>query len=90
MKAICDDVSKSAKSGASVPPELITVTENFIQLQEHRHRADYDISVQWSRVEVLNVLTLTTDAFNAWMTIRGQDVAQDFLLRLFLPKLPRQ
>jgi uncharacterized protein (UPF0332 family) len=90
MKAICDDVLKSFKGGASLPPELNTVAHNFIQLQQHRHTADYDNSKQWSRTDVLNVLTLATDAFNAWREIRTQDAAQDYLLQLFMPKLSRQ
>jgi uncharacterized protein (UPF0332 family) len=90
MKGICDEVLKSARGNASLPPELSTVADIFIQLQHHRHTADYDNSRQWSRTDVLNVLTLATDAFNAWIAISAQDEAQDFLLQLFLPKLPRQ
>jgi hypothetical protein len=67
-----------------------TVAHNFIQLQQHRHTADYDNSKQWSRTDVLNVLTLATDAFTAWRAISTQDAAQDYLLQLFLPKLPKQ
>ena len=67
MKGICDEVLKSVTGGSSLPPELHTVAENFIQLQQHRHTADYDNSKQWSRTDVLNVLTLATDAFNAWL-----------------------
>jgi hypothetical protein len=80
MKGICDEVLKSVKGGSSLPPELNTVA----------HNADYYNSKQWSRTDVLNVLTLATDAFTAWLAISGQDAAQDFLLQLFLPKLPRQ
>jgi uncharacterized protein (UPF0332 family) len=90
IKGICDEVLKIVKSGGNVPPELSTVAQNFIQLQQHRHTADYDNSRKWSRTDVLNVLTLATDAFNAWLAIGVQDMAQDFLLQLFLPKLPRQ
>jgi hypothetical protein len=89
MKGICDDVLRTVKSGGSVSPELNTVAQNFIQLQQHRHTADYDNSKQWSRTDVLNVLTLATDAFAAWRVISTQDAAQDYLLQLFLPKLPR-
>ena len=89
MKSICDDVLKTAKSGGDVPSELYTVAQSFIQLQQHRNTADYDNSKQWSRTDVLNALTLATDAFNAWMEIRDQAVAQDYLLQLFLPKLRR-
>jgi uncharacterized protein (UPF0332 family) len=90
MKGICDEVVKIVKSGGNLPPELNTVAHNFIQLQQYRHTADYDNSKQWSRTDVKNVLTLATDAFHAWLTIRTNDPAQDFLLQLFLPKSPRQ
>jgi uncharacterized protein (UPF0332 family) len=90
MKGICDDVLKSIKSGGSLPPELNTVAHNFIQLQQHRHTADYYNSKSWSRTDVVNVPTLATDAFAAWRAISALDAAQDCLLQLFLPKLPRQ
>ena len=90
MRAICGDVLKIAKSGGSVLPELHTVAGNFIQLQEQRYLADYDNSKDWSRADVLIVLKLATDAFTAWRAISTHDAAQDFLLQLFLPKLPKQ
>jgi uncharacterized protein (UPF0332 family) len=90
MKGICNEVVETAKSGGMVLPELSVVARNFIQLQQHRHTADYDNSKQWSSSQVLNVLALATDAFAAWQAIAMQDAAQDFLLQLFLPKLPRQ
>jgi uncharacterized protein (UPF0332 family) len=89
MKGICDDVLKTVKSGGNVLPELHTVAHNFIQLQQHRHTADYDNSILWQGTDVLNALTLASDAFAAWGAIRTQNAAQDFLLQLFLPKLPR-
>jgi len=90
MKGTCDEVLKRVKSGGGDSPELNTVANTFIRLQQHRETADYDNSRRWSRTEVVNALTLATDAFNAWLAIRSQDAAQDFLLQLFLPKLPRQ
>jgi len=90
IKGIFDDVVKTTKSGGRVPAELNTVAQNFIEPQQHRHTADYDNAKQWSRTDVLNALTLATDAFTAWRAIRMQDAAQDYLLQLFLPKLPRQ
>ena len=89
MKGTCDDVVKVVKSGGKLPPELNIVAQNFIRLQHDRHTADYDNSKEWSRTDVLNVLTLATDAFQAWHEIGAQDAAQDFLLQLFLPKLPK-
>ena len=90
MKGICNDVLNTAKSGGGVLPELNTVAQNFIVLQQHRVTADYDNSKQWSRTDVLKALDLATEAFTAWRAISMQDAAQDYLLQLFLPKLPRQ
>jgi uncharacterized protein (UPF0332 family) len=90
MKGICDDVVKIGKSGGNLPPELSIVAQNFIQLQQHRHTADYDNAKNWARTDVIDVLTLATDAFKAWQAIRTEDSAQDYLLQLFLPKQPRQ
>lgn len=89
MKRKCAEVVKRAKDGDKLPDELSTVAHNFIQLQEYRHTADYDNSMWWSRADVNAVLTLATDAFNAWSAIRAQDDAQDFLLQLLFPKLSR-
>ena len=88
MKGICDDVLKAVKSGAPLPPELNTVAHAFIELQQHRHTADYDNSKQWSHGDVVNVLALATEAFTAWRAISARDAAQDYLLQLFLPKMP--
>jgi uncharacterized protein (UPF0332 family) len=90
MKKTCAEVVKDFRNGINYPGGLNTVALNFIQLQDLRHTADYDNSTQWSRTDVHNALALATDAFGAWLAIRTQDAAQDFLLQLFLPKLPRQ
>lgn len=90
MKKICDEVVKKVKDGARLPVELNTVARNFVQLQDHRLTADYDNSMRWSRADVEFVLTLATDAFRAWSAIEAHDEAQDFLLQLLFPKLPRQ
>jgi hypothetical protein len=90
MKGICDNLVKSVKSGGNEPPELNTVALNFIQLQQHRHTADYDNSRRWSRLEALKVVALSSAAFVAWRSTISHDAAQDFLLQLFLPKLPRE
>jgi uncharacterized protein (UPF0332 family) len=89
MKVICEDVLKKARSGGEVPPELIVVARSFVELQHQRHTADYDNSKRKSRKDAIDVLAFATDAFSAWKAIRSQEVAEDFLLQLFLPKLSR-
>jgi hypothetical protein len=65
------------------------VAESFIRLQQHRHTADYDNATVWSRTDADKVLTVADNAFRALEAVRVQDAAQDYLLNLFLPRLPR-
>jgi len=90
MKKVCAEVAEKSKSGANLPPDLITVATAFMQLQQHRHTADYDNSKDWSRIDVERVLDITKDAFACWRVISAQDAAQDFLLAMLFPKSPRQ
>jgi hypothetical protein len=56
------------------------VAKTFIQLQDYRHTADYDNSKKWSRTEVLDHISLATDAITAWRAVRTEEIAQDYLL----------
>jgi hypothetical protein len=91
MRAVCEGCVKtffSAGQPASGVP-LWSVADAFGELQRHRHAADYDNSVVWSRADAISVIDLARNAFRDWRSIREQPEAQDFLLQLFLPKLPR-
>ncbi len=66
-----------------VPEALQTVAATFLDLQEQRHRADYDLSAPFTRNEVRRLLAQLDAALTAWRTIRGTSVA-----RLFLSLLP--
>lgn len=44
MKAACVGLTNRVKSGEMLPSELSVVARAFINLQEQRHRADYDNS----------------------------------------------
>ncbi len=95
MKKACEEIVKKERRG-DVPPALALVAETFIQLQQHRHTADYDNSKQWSRAEVEDVLGSAGDAFEAWRALNDldappdfRDPTQDFLLQMFLPRSSR-
>lgn len=90
MKRICDEIVKSAKSGAPIPYDLKSVAEKFIRLQDQRHLADYDNSTEWTRTDVLEVLDVARGAFDAWHRVETEDPAQDFLLQLLLGKANKQ
>jgi uncharacterized protein (UPF0332 family) len=92
MKRVCDDYVKTFYSAGKPASELPLkeVAQTFSDLQEKRHIADYDNSYIWTRADAREWIKRAGTAFTYWDAIRTQDEAQDFLLSLFLPKLPRQ
>ncbi|HEV2687174.1 MAG TPA: hypothetical protein VGV35_01430 [Bryobacteraceae bacterium] len=92
MKKVCEDHVKlfySAGQPAS-GVRLKDVARTFGELQQKRHTADYDNSYIWTKINAGSFIDMASVAFDNWRAIRAQDEAQDFLLSLFLPKLPRQ
>jgi hypothetical protein len=59
-------------------PYLLVVLTAFIELQEARHKADYDVTEQWSRLDVLSKLDLARRAFEAWNFVRKSPNAATF------------
>lgn len=76
--------SSFAGGDPSKAGHLRNVARAFSQLFEDRRLADYDVAVQWSRVEVLTEIDLVEQAFASWHAIRSQDIANDYLLSLFV------
>lgn len=72
MKKMCEAVLKKDESGGDVLPALLLVAETFIRLQQHRHTADYDNSKQWSRIDVQDVLSSASDAFEVWRGLNDE------------------
>jgi hypothetical protein len=62
--------------------DLKLVAKTFVELQDARHIADYDGSVEWSRSEVYDRIILAEDAVAAWLRVRDSEIAQDYLLDL--------
>jgi uncharacterized protein (UPF0332 family) len=91
MKAVCEDhVTSSYSSGQpSSGTQLKNVAHTFVQLQEKRHTADYDNAFVWSKINATAAIDMVSAAFSDWQAIRIEDRAQDYLLQLFLPKMPR-
>jgi hypothetical protein len=71
----------------SVEFDLYSVAYAFYQLQQERHKADYDLSFTLSTADVELALGLVADAFESWKTIRDEQIAQDYLFSLlFKPR----
>ena len=92
MRKCCDDYVSSFYAAGQPASSLILkdVTQTFSELQQKRHTADYDNSYNWTKVNAESWIDKASVAFENWRKVREQAEAQDFLLSLFLPKLPRQ
>lgn len=65
-----------------ISADLSTVATTFIDLQDARHRADYDLSYSFTRQEVLDLIQAVDDAVQCWEQIRKQPDAKTFLVML--------
>jgi len=91
MKNVSEDHVRNFYSGGGPASglQLKNVAHTFAILQQQRHTADYDNAFDWSRTNAIGQIDLASAAFEDWRAIRAEDAAQDYLLTLFLPKLPR-
>jgi hypothetical protein len=65
---------------------LFAVVQAFVDLQEARHDADYNLDKQWNRLDVLNRIQTARQAFADWATIRSTPTATVFVVALVLQK----
>lgn len=92
MKSACEQFRDDKKlpdqlkavGGAVIPADLQTVAKAFIQLQEARHAADYDVARTFNRADTLDFLRIANEAFEAWERVRSQQIAMVFLVNLLL------
>lgn len=97
MKSVCDeflrgtprsDALKIFWQDLNVPahPDLKTVAENFIDLQEARHDADYNLSYPFIREEAVIATGQAKDAMEAWIRLKAanEPLASLFALSLML------
>jgi uncharacterized protein (UPF0332 family) len=79
---ISDQKAPTAPALVAIFDNLKLVADNFVTLQQQRHSADYDNSKIWSRTQVFEAIIQAQDAMKAWMIIRSDATAQDFLFDL--------
>lgn len=92
MKKVCEEHLQQFSS-AGKPPDgapLAQVAQHFGMLQDKRLTADYDNSFSWDRTNAMGQVNFARAAFESWRAVSSTNEAQDFLLLLFLTKLPRQ
>jgi hypothetical protein len=93
MKKICGRFTKAQLDqplqgliGSTASADLQTVAHSFVQLQDARHSADYDLSYQVSADEAYQKLALAATAINAWVQLKNSAEANIFILSLLLWK----
>lgn len=94
MKRVCGMFSKPAAPqqldailGTPVSADLQSVAQSFIQLQEARQDADYNLAVVWTRLTAQQYGQVARDAFAAWTRLRKTHEANVFALALLSAKL---
>ena len=69
-------------NGQALQDELVRVASAFVDLQQHRHEADYDLRRRFTRVETLSIISDARRAFADWRLVRGSPQADTFLVGL--------
>lgn len=86
-KAFMRDRHKlSALISSSPSQELRWVCQSFLELQEERHRSDYDTSASISYDDAFDALIVAVSAFTFWQSVRDTEDARVFLVALLLWK----
>ena len=69
-------------AGSAAANDLHTVANAFVQAQQRRNEADYNMAKEWTPVESYAQIAEVDDAFKAWYRIRDETVAQAYLVSL--------
>ncbi len=97
MKAVCNEFIKAMPNSEALKPfwatlgvhgnaDLETIAENFIELQEARHDADYNLARPFTRQDATTAADQVKDAIDAWNRLRAVNgpLARLFALSLML------
>lgn len=68
----------------TLPVELIRVAQAFVDLQQARHGADYDLGRRYFRNDSLALIDQARRAFTDWGSIRSNPSARVFLFGLLV------
>lgn len=63
----------------SVPQLLKNVAQNFVDLQEARHEADYNLAKSFTRKEALGIVKVVEQCFVEWNHVRKNDISRIYL-----------
>ncbi|HTX36883.1 MAG TPA: hypothetical protein VME43_17760 [Bryobacteraceae bacterium] len=78
--ALKGDLANGAEK--RVLSHLATVANAFIQAQQRRNDADYNLAKELAVVDADKQIDLVTEAFQSWNLIRNEAIAQAYLVSL--------
>lgn len=82
-----EEASKKKQFGPAdiiVADQLRIVAKAFVDLQQHRHEADYSYDKKWSRTEVQAHVDTAADALANWKIVQNEKFARDYLVSLLV------
>ena len=93
MKKLCNTFSSGSLPTATraltigpIRQEIRLVAETFSELQEARHKADYDTVALLSKADVATKISEVERSFGMLASIRGQPDSHVFLVALLLQR----
>jgi hypothetical protein len=93
MQEVCRQFAAGSLSRATaalltapLEEELRNVAEAFVELQNDRHAADYDLAANLDRFSVLQKVRTARQAFAAWEIVKNHPNASVFLAALLLQR----
>jgi len=86
MKEASKRAANAQYPGANpqVVAKLRLVGRTFWELQDERHKADYNNTIIWDRVKALARVKQAERAFSDWKSIRNEEIAQAYLVSLLV------
>jgi uncharacterized protein (UPF0332 family) len=89
MKNVCEQIAHGRLSGPlsrsltdPVEADLRAVATTFVEMQQLRHQADYDMDYLPIRTDVLQKILMTEQAFAKWASVRQNPNSIIFLASL--------
>jgi hypothetical protein len=75
-----------ARHDPQVVASLRFVALTFSQLQEYRHSADYDLTVDLDPTDALKRVKSAERIFSTWPSVRGEQIVQEYLVSLLVKR----
>ena len=66
-------------TGHPVPAEIQRIADAFVELQEARHKADYNIKDSVTSLEAQTFVQMARDAFTDWAAVAANPAADTYL-----------